>query len=222
MEFNIKLQKDFFEDTHHLMTANNHFVHNDDPEYWNILLKEIKDDPSRWEGKVALDFGCGCGRNLKNLLDLADWSRVDGCDISKKNSNYAKEWMDKQFDSSLSRTWETSGDNIQPCEENTYDFVMSHVVFQHIASYQVRLSILKDIFRSLKPNGLVSLHFMDLGQSVDYYSNYSGNLMLNCRVENPSFLVKDFEEIGFKNVTCEVGKDFFNPSIKTYYIKGTK
>ena len=62
-------QKAGFEKDHHLMPAQNHKQHNDDPEYWDILLKDIVDNPSFWEGKRALDFGCGCGRNIENLLN---------------------------------------------------------------------------------------------------------------------------------------------------------
>ena len=44
MEINQKYldkQKTEFESTHHLMTENNHFVHNADPEYWDILLPTV-------------------------------------------------------------------------------------------------------------------------------------------------------------------------------------
>ena len=50
-------QKTFFEDTHHLMVPNNHYAHNPDPEYWDILLKDIKSEPKKWENKRSLDFG---------------------------------------------------------------------------------------------------------------------------------------------------------------------
>lgn len=90
-------QKNFFENIHESMTISNHSEHFSNPDYWNILLKEIKDQPENWEDKIALDFGCGCGRNLKTLLELANWRRVDGVDISSKNCKYAKEYVNKSF-----------------------------------------------------------------------------------------------------------------------------
>lgn len=214
-------QKNFFEETHNLMVPNNHHVHNPDPEYWDILLKEIKAEPIKWENKRALDFGCGCGRNLINLSTLANWETIDGCDISKQNAEYSKQWFeDNKGDSkSLSKTWENNGMDIQPTEKNYYDFIMSHIVFQHISNYDVRYSIIKDMYKSLKPNGLVSLHFMDLEVGTAYYDNSLD--FKNCRVDNSEFLIKDFKEIGFKDVTCEVGKDYFL-SVNSYYIKGVK
>jgi hypothetical protein len=39
------------------MVPNNHYAHNPDPEYWDILLKDIKSEPKKWENKRSLDFG---------------------------------------------------------------------------------------------------------------------------------------------------------------------
>ena len=95
-----------FEDTHHLMIADNHQQHNADPEYWAMLLGPIKFNPDNWKGKKAFDFGCGCGRNLKNLLDLAEWDSVYGCDISKQNAEYAKQWTEGYYPGKV-HTWES-------------------------------------------------------------------------------------------------------------------
>lgn len=212
-------QKFFFENTNELMIVDNHSQHNNDPEYWDILLKEIKENKSKWKNKIALDFGCGCGRNIKNLLDLAEWKRVDGCDISKKNATYSKNWVSTYHSSNKTITWETDGESIRPCEDNYYDFIMSHIVFQHISSYNVRVSILKDLYRCLKHNGFISLHFMDLGESNSYYD--STMVFKNSRVENETYLIKDFEKIGFNEITCVKGIDY-QTGVNTYYIKGKK
>ena len=211
--------KNEFESTHHLMRDTNHQQHNVDPEYWNLLLREVKQNRERWKNKNALDFGCGCGRNIKNLLDLADWNRVDGCDISGQNAAYAKEWVSIFYDPTKVNTWESPGDSIQPAKENEYDFIMSHIVFQHISNYSVRFSILKDIYHSLTPDGLASMHYMDLTISAAYYENCKE--YKNSRVENPQYLIDDFEKIGFKNIECLTGIDFFT-KLPSYYIKGTK
>jgi 2-polyprenyl-3-methyl-5-hydroxy-6-metoxy-1,4-benzoquinol methylase len=183
-----------------------------------MLLGPIKFNPDNWKGKKAFDFGCGCGRNLKNLLDLAEWDSVYGCDISKQNAEYAKQWTEQYYPGKVS-TWESMGADIQPCEENTFDFIMSHIVLQHVSNYSIRFSILTDMYKCLKTDGLISLHYLDMDHSSAYYEE--SNTYQNCRVENKQFLIEDFIKIGFKDVYCETGIDPFTGQ-KTYYIKGTK
>jgi len=215
----LNYQKSFFEEIHDGMTIENHQHHNSDPEYWDILLGDIKRNPNNWKGKIALDFGCGCGRNIKNLLDLADWARVDGCDISKKNADYSMKWNSKYHPSDKINTWETDGKSIQPCDENGYDFIMSHIVFQHISSYDIRYSILTDMFKSLKQGGMVSLHYMDMSQSNNYYENTK--IFQNCIVGDKNYLITDLNDIGYSDVSCETGIDYFT-RCTTYYVKGYK
>lgn len=223
MELNnyLKNYKDTFESQHNLMVVENHYQHNSDPEYWAMLLGNIKFNSEEWEGKNALDFGCGCGRNLYNLSTLANWANIDGCDISPSNAAYAKQWFDsKNQTSAKCKTWESSGNNIQPAEADYYDFIMSHIVFQHISSYDVRYSIMSDMYRSLKEGGLCSLHFMDMEVASQYFEN--SNEWKNCVVGNPQFLIDDFKKIGFKNVTCETGNGHGYGGYTTYYLKGNK
>ena len=219
IESYLKTYKDTFESQHKLMVPDNHQQHNPDPEYWAILLGDVKFNPERWKGKRAFDFGCGCGRNLINLSTLAEWETIDGCDISKSNAEYAQQWyIDNTKSIASCKTWENNGKDIQPTPYG-YDFIMSHIVFQHISNYDVRYSILKDMYDSLNDGGLCSLHFMDLGDSVSYFEN--SEKWLNCRVENEQYLVDDFNKIGFKNVKIETGRDFLT-GVKAYYIKGEK
>jgi SAM-dependent methyltransferase len=212
--------KDKFESYHSGMTVDNHQQHNPDPEYWAILLGDVKFNPERWKGKRAFDFGCGCGRNLVNLSTLAEWETIDGCDISKSNAGYAQQWyIDNTTTTAACKTWENNGKDIQPTAEGYYDFIMSHIVFQHISNYSVRYSIIEDMYKSLREDGLCSLHFMDLSQSSEYFDECLD--WMNCRVENEQFLVDDFIKIGFKDVKVETGHDYLT-GVKAYYIKGTK
>ena len=215
----LKKYKDTFESQHVLMVPDNHQQHNPDPEYWAILLGDVKFNHERWKGKRAFDFGCGCGRNLYNLSTLAEWETIDGCDISKSNAEYSKEWFEiKNETQAKCVTWENNGKDIQPTPYN-YDFIMSHIVFQHISNYDVRYSIMEDMYNSLNEGGLCSLHFMDLSESVPYFEN--SDKWMNCRVENEQYLVDDFNKIGFKNVRIETGRDYLT-GVKAYYIKGEK
>tara|TARA_R110002110_G_scaffold203787_2_gene414978 strand:- start:5001 stop:5738 length:738 start_codon:yes stop_codon:yes gene_type:complete len=228
----IRFTKEFFEKTNPGMQLENHSPHTTDPEYQQYTLGPIIDNPEQWRGKTALDFGCGCGRNIKNLLDSAPWSRVDGCDISRLNAEYSKKHVLEHFDEDKCNTWETDGIGLSAPSGAEYDFIMSHIVFQHIANYSIRYHILEDIYRTLKPGGLVSLHFMDLGGLYEeYYGHYPPppraheiNLhfeLKNCVVRDENYLIKDFEEIGFKNVICNTGIDPFCKQ-KSYYVWAKK
>ena len=149
--------KQFFEDLNEGMQIDNHKQHDIEPNYEGILLKEIVENSNYWNDKKALDFGCGCGRNIRNLLNIANFKTVDGCDISHKNISYSKQYIDNIFkDDSKCYTWEIDGATLYPCKDDTYDFIMSHQVFQHIANYEVRYSLLSDIYRTLKPGGIIT------------------------------------------------------------------
>jgi len=49
--------------------TSDHLEHNDNQDYWGILLEGVSDTQCR--GGHALDCACGKGRNVKNLLSLA-------------------------------------------------------------------------------------------------------------------------------------------------------
>jgi len=216
--------KSFFDGINEGMQVDNHKEHDIEPHYKNILLKEIVDDPESWRGKVALDFGCGCGRNIKNLLQLADFDRVDGCDISKLNADYSLKHIKSFFGEDKCNTWETDGATLHPSQDETYDFIMSHQVFQHIANYEVRYSILTDIYRTLKTNGTISIHFLNLPIHVDYFENRnqgSDTTLKNVIIENPQWVTDDLEKIGFKEVTCDRVSDFYQ-SRPEFYFKAIK
>mgnify|MGYP003654197693 CR=1 FL=1 len=223
----IQFTKDSFEDYHEEMTKDNHKSHNKDVEYQNSFINFIKNEKGSWQGKKALDFGCGCGRNIKNLLDLNIFAQVDGCDISKKNIEYSKKFAEADHPGKT-HTWETNGYTLEPAPDNEYDFIMSHVVFQHIANWSIRYSLLTDIHRILKPSGTTVIHFMDLDNSVGYDADYPtpGHReglygLFNCRVDNARNIIEDFKDIGFSQVMVNVGTDPFSHK-QSYYARGVK
>jgi SAM-dependent methyltransferase len=168
----LALTKKNCESYHESMTIKNHEAHNKDLDYHKYMLGIVSTRPEYWKGKKALDFGCGCGRNVKNLLEAAEWERVDGCDISKKNADYTKKYVSQFFAPERCKTWETDGYTLSTDAENEYDFVMSHIVFQHIANWHMRYSILADMYKALKPGGVLNIHFMDLPGASLYHDSY--------------------------------------------------
>jgi len=224
MQEYIKQSKDFFNDAHHGMSITNHSEHNHHSDYWNILLADPKNNPEKWKNKNALDFGCGCGRNILNLIKLCEWKNVDGCDICLRNAEFSKKYVtDNKKSNANTTTWENDGVSINSMDgylpNKKYDFIMSTIVFEHIAPYSVRRSILESIYENLEIGGLFSLSLSNLTSGVDYYNEkflFPGNTKIN----NHAAIEKDFDDIGYKNINIITGDTFQNRDWS--YITGSK
>ena len=220
-----KMQKGEYERDAHIMNIEDHSVHNDNPDYWNCLLGPISSEPEKWAGKNALDFGCGTGRNVRNMRSLADWNIVCGVDISENNLAYAAQRL-----IDIDRTALAVSDGVSvPHENNFFDFAMSTIVLQHICVYDIRKSILNDIFRVLKWGGLLSLQMgygMGHPSSQPYYANFyeaqGTNSQMDVRVEKPEELVNDLYTSGFKQIDYEIRNSWSDSHHEWIYVKAWK
>jgi len=200
----------------YLLGTNNHLNHNDNPDYWNVLLGDLK-SADNWENKIALDFACGKGRNVTNMLSLCHWERVDGIDISPNNIHYCmKEYKD------FSSNWYcNNGIDVSDLKDDEYDFIMSTIALQHIPVYDIRRSILSDLLRVLKPGGLFSFQ-MGYGSGLadplgreksEYYDNAwsakGTNSTHDVRVQSEQEIADDLKNIGYINISTVV-KDSFS------------
>ena len=180
-----------------------HLEHNDNVDYWDILLKDLK-EKDRWKGKLALDFGCGKGRNVVNMLSLCDWKRVDGIDISPGNINWCNRTLPLH-----SHWYINDGVTVAILKSNEYDFIMSTIVLQHIAVYDIRRSLLTDLLRVLKPGGLFCFqmgcgaHTRDRPH-VEYNDNKYDTLVTNgecdVSIEDEAVLIEDLKNIGYTDI----------------------
>ena len=154
---------------------------------------------------VALDFGCGPGRNIRRW---SDWFlRIDGADISSANIDNAQEFLQDQLPAhQIPNFYVTNGNDCGAAPSDTYDFVFSTITLQHICSHQIRFAILMDIFRVLKPGGRISIQ-MGYGTpspaSVGYFENNFGaegtNRSCDTQIAHPSEPKSDFDKIGFSD-----------------------
>lgn len=222
-----KMQKTFYENETETMKVENHEVHNSNPDYWNILLGPIKDiDLSK---KTALDFGCGCGRNVLNLRSKFNFKSVHGCDISSNNIKYCENYLinngftDCEF-------FTVDGVSLDALKSNSYDFLMSTIVLQHIPVYDIRKSILTDFYRVMKSKGILSFQ-MGFGTgrtapTADYFDNVyeatGTNSLYDCRVTDPQQVISDLTEIGFKNIKTEIRESFSDNHKQWIFIQCTK
>ena len=133
----------------------------------------MRDTESEYRDKVGLDFGCGCGRNVQNLW----WrfKRMDGVDLSFGNLVHAHEnLVSVGCPPDRYRLFQANGVDLGNLASDEYDFVMSTIVMQHIAVYDIRFQYLMEFFRVLRPGGLLSFQ-MGYGEGygkAGYYDNH--------------------------------------------------
>jgi SAM-dependent methyltransferase len=181
----------------------NYAAHNDWPDYDLFLMKYVDNS---FKKKIGVDFGCGPGRCIVKYNDR--FLRIDGIDISRANINNAKVNISKAG-LPVSNFYLSSGDDLGGMPDNHCDFVFSTIAMQHICVYEVRLNILRCMYKALKPGGRISIQ-MAMGSktsrqlgSVGYYENYYNALSTNsqhdCYIENSTQIESDLSLIGFKN-----------------------
>jgi ubiquinone/menaquinone biosynthesis C-methylase UbiE len=178
-------------------------AHNQWADYENLFTNI--DNQSE---KIGLDFACGPGRNIVKYSNR--FKRLDGVDISPVNIENAKKYISSN--SIESNLYVSNGVGIDCIESDTYDFVMSTIALQHICVYDIRYSIMKDIYRILKDGGVFTAQ-MGFGSpspaTVGYYENYydadGTNRTCDVCIETTDQLEKDLFEIGFKDFHYVIG-----------------
>lgn len=208
--------------------TSNHEEHNTNPDYWNILLGDLK-NKENWDGKVALDFACGRGRNITNMFNLCDWARVDGIDISEGNISQNK----SDYTNQNSNWYCNNGIDVSDLKDNEYDFIMSTIALQHIPVYDIRKSLITDLLRTLKSGGLFSFQMgygkeiLSTENRIPYFENHydanGTNSVCDVRVQNIEDIIKDLQEIGYTNITTEVRESYSdNGHPEWIYVKAYK
>jgi ubiquinone/menaquinone biosynthesis C-methylase UbiE len=181
-------------------------AHNSFDDYDKFLFKDIDTT-----NMVALEYGCGPGRNLIKFHNK--FSRIDGVDISSVNKEKAMQNL-SSAGIEFPNYYITSGDNI-PASDNTYDLIFSVICLQHICVHNIRFSIMKDIYRVLKPGGKFCAQMGFGGKTnSDAVANYHDNIydargtngFYDVSITNEYDLVEDLNKIGFKNYSSDIEK----------------
>ena len=97
----------------------------------------------------ALDFGCGVGRLTQALADYFD--EVCGVDIAPTMVTLARQYSQKE---SRCKFFLNESSDLRLFDNNTFDFIYSNIVLQHIELRYVKLYI-EEFVRVLKPSGVL-------------------------------------------------------------------
>lgn len=180
-------------------------AHNGWPDYDEFLFKDFDT-----KGKLALEYGCGPGRNVVKFNSR--FGQIDGVDISAVNIEKAIVNL-AHNNISKPNLYVTSGDNLEMISDGTYDVVFAVICFQHICVHEVRFSILKEIYRVLKTGGYLCFQMGYGGKegipTAGYYENIydaastNGHADVSIMDEMP--LINDLvDKIGFKNYVSDI------------------
>src|SRR5580704_1399986 len=110
----------------------------------------------------ALEIGCGPGRLIKPLS--RHFGEIHGVDVSDEMI-----WLARQrlADIPHAHFHATNGASLSQFADNSFEFVYSYAVFQHIPSRDVVLEYMREIRRVLKPGGIFHGQFNGLPHSSD-------------------------------------------------------
>jgi SAM-dependent methyltransferase len=121
------------------------------------LEAELKRLPAR---HAALEIGCGPGRLMKPLS--RHFGEIHGVDVSDEMIRMARERL---TDVRHAHVHATDGASLAGFAGDSFEFVYSYAVFQHIPSREVVLEYMREIARVLKPGGIFRGQFNGLAYS---------------------------------------------------------
>jgi SAM-dependent methyltransferase len=221
------MQRNFYVKESTTMRKANHSGHNANPDYWNILLGLL--NFGDWSDKRVLDFGCGCGRNVANILNGWNIGEVHGCDISETNIEYCNQYIPTVSNKTNYEFFVNDGQSLRPAQSNYYDMIVSTIVLQHICVYSIRRMILEDMYRCLKPGGILSIQ-MGFGyghpNTARYYEDVvdatTTNSGYDVRIISLDEPINDLSSIGFINVGTNISASWEDSHQNWIYIKARK
>ena len=127
-------------------------------EVINGLEWELRRVPLAQRGNWrALEIGCGPGRLMRPMS--RHFVEIEGVDVSDEMIALARE---KLGDVPNAHPHATDGASLALFGDESFDFVYSYAVFQHIPSREVILEYLRETHRVLRTGGLVRFQFNGL------------------------------------------------------------
>ena len=123
--------------------------------HFSAMARILKDSGSPLaRGQTILDFGCGSGRLIRWLCDMAEGSEIWGVDIRAEHLLWCKQNLQPPFHFAV-----TTIVPHLPFEDNHFDLIYAGSVFTHIDDLVD--SWLLELRRVLKPNGKLYITIHD-------------------------------------------------------------
>jgi SAM-dependent methyltransferase len=107
-----------------------------------------------WEGRSALDFGCGAGRVLRHFAPEADRCEFHGCDIDEPAIAWARKNLSPPFRLFLSG-------EMPPLKlpSASFDLIWATSVFTHLVQ-ETWSSWMLELHRLLRPGGILMASYL--------------------------------------------------------------
>ena len=138
-----------------------------------IFHPEIK-PKKNW---VMIDLGCGPGRMVRKCHNRV--KKYYGVDIAKTMVAEAQ----RRYNFKNCEFLQNDGHTLKEFNDNFFDLVIIHTVLQHMGKWMVE-SYIKEIYRTLKPNGILVANFPKLS----FYGASGGYIL-----EEMDALLKEFK-----------------------------
>jgi SAM-dependent methyltransferase len=117
----------------------------------------------------AVEIGCGPGRLLKPMSK--HFGEIHGVDVSDEMIARARRNL---RDIPHAHAHHASGSDLKAFADESFDFVYSYAVFQHIPSADVVWSYLREAHRVMKPGAILRAQLNGLPQDDGTYDTWSG------------------------------------------------
>jgi len=126
-------------------------------------------EPRNRRALRALEIGCGPGRLMKPLS--RHFGEIHGVDVADEMIARARANL---RDIPHAHAHHTSGADLAPFADESFDFVYSYAVFQHIPSRDVVMQYLHEARRVLKTGGILRAQINGLDETAARYDTWSG------------------------------------------------
>ncbi|MDD3284773.1 MAG: methyltransferase domain-containing protein [Patescibacteria group bacterium] len=160
------------------------------------------------DGQSVLDIGCGSGRMLRILKDFE--ISYCGLDISLNQINYAKNEDLGKIKKTDFITKDILNANF---EDNSFDIILCIATFHHIKTKKERISLLKDMYKWLKPGGYLLMTNWNLFQRI--YIKY----ILNFQKYSWNDFLVPYRDSNGKLLTNRFYHSFTNAELKGLILK---
>jgi SAM-dependent methyltransferase len=133
---------------------------------WELRRMPLGANRRAWR---ALEIGCGPGRLMRPMASR--FGEIHGIDVSDEMVQRAARNLKGIPHAHVHHT---SGADLSPFADESFDFVYSYAVFQHIPSREVVMRYLREAHRVLKIGGLMRVQLNGLDQAAKQYDTWSG------------------------------------------------